>query len=474
MQPRLVDIFLENARRFPSKTAIICGNHSLSYSHLAEKVKEYASCIGGKPCSFRVKQYDKNLGEDFRICQQSENSPSLLPRHIPIPFRAKPSIYFLAEYLGIHLSGNVAAPLDKDLPNALFDENLARFYHMQLPEGSADVLCTTGTTGTAKAIIISHEAIVANAENLIAAHGYTSELTFVINGPLNHIGSLSKIYPVLYLGGTIHIVDGLRDMNTFFSALENSLGPVATFLVPSSVRMLLAFAKDRLASLDGKIDFIETGAAAMPQSDMEALCSALPSARLYNTYASTETGIVSTFNFAAGECVAACLGVPMKHSGIFITGEGKVACTGSTLMTGYLGDEEMTHIVLRDGVLYTNDLGRVDDEGRLWLQGRSDDVINVGGFKVAPTEVEDAALSMIGIADCLCVPASHPILGTVLKLIVVPAAPTILTTEGKLDKKSIARYLQTRLEPHKIPTYYEVADTICRSFNGKPDRKSYL
>src|SRR3712207_7540745 len=75
---------------------------------------------------------------------------------------------------------------------------------------------------------------------------------------------------------------------------------------------------------------------------------------------------------------------------------------------------------LRDGTFLTADLGHVDELGRLYLQGRADDLINVGGLKVAPIEVENAALSMEGVADCLCVPASHPMMGTVLKLLVVP------------------------------------------------------
>src|SRR3712207_8482770 len=66
---------------------------------------------------------------------------------------------------------------------------------------------------------------------------------------------------------------------------------------------------------------------------------------------------------------------------------------------------------LRDGTFLTADLGHVDELGRLYLQGRADDLINVGGLKVAPIEVENAALSMEGIADCLCVPASHPMMG---------------------------------------------------------------
>ena len=492
MQARLVDIFLHNARRFPTKVAVICGGQALTYSQLAEMVREGAMQLSHSTDETPI------LQSGLRVA----NAPSSR-RIIPIPFRARPTAGFLAGYLSIHLCGNVAVPLDKDLPDTLFERVKDRLCRSCLPEGSADVLFTTGTTGTPKAVVISHDAILADAENLIKAQGYTSDLTFVISGPLNHIGSLSKIFPVLYLGGTIHIVDGLRDMNAFFTALEETPGPVAAFLVPASIRLLLSFAKDRLASLDGKIAFIETGAAPMPRSDMQALRALLPHSRLFNTYASTETGIISTFDFsstgspaldestssATGSVEASCLGAPMRHSQVFITSEGLVACQGRTLMSGYLGDDEMTGKVLRDGILYTGDIGHVDDKGRLWLLGRSDDVINVGGFKVAPSEVEGVALSMPGIEDCICVPAHHPLLGTVLKLIIVPSkptspsatdapgspssAPSVITVDGRLDKKAVAHYLQTRLEPHKIPFYYEMAGKVIRNSGGKLDRKSY-
>ena len=162
------------------------------------------------------------------------------------------------------------------------------------------------------------------------------------------------------------------------------------------------------------------------------------------------------------------LGRPMPHSGVHITDAGLIACTGDTLMTGYVGEPERTAQVMRDGVLYTSDVGTIDAEGRLHLQGREDDVINVGGYKVAPTEVEDAAMSHPSVVDCLCTSVDHKITGKALKLIVV-------VSEGHtLDKRALARFLSTRLEPFKVPMLYEQAGSIRRTFNGKPDRKSYL
>lgn len=333
------------------------------------------------------------------------------------------------------------------------------------PEGVADILYTTGTTGKSKAVMISHETIMADAENLVEAQEYDDDLTFIINGPLNHIGSLSKIYPVIYTGGTIQLIDGMKDINRFFEVIDDANTKVATFLVPACIRMLLTFAKDKLTSYANKIDFIETGAAPMPLEDMRLLCQVLPQTRLYNTYASTETGIISTFNYNDGECLAGCLGTPMKQSSFFITEDGFVGCKGKTLMTGYWNDTETTAKVLKDGTIITADLGSIDMKGRLRLHGRRDDVINVGGYKIAPTEVEDIALAFSGVKDCICIEAPHPVVGKVLKLLIVP--------DINYNRKSLVNFLRSKLESHKVPVLYDEIAEVRRTFNGKIDRKSY-
>ena len=70
--------------------------------------------------------------------------------------------------------------------------------------------------------------------------------------------------------------------------------------------------------------------------------------------------------------------------------------------------------------------------------------------------------------DCICIAATHPVVGTVLKLLVV------LQEGASLDKRSLALHIKSRLEPHKVPVYYEAVDEIRRTYNGKLDRKYYI
>lgn len=432
----LEDYLCRDARLYPDRAALVCQGRTLTYEQLWNDVTG-------------------------RACQLGNLQGTI------VPFRAVGGIDFFVEYFAIHLAGGVAAPLDKDCPESAFAQIAQQLRTSTVPDGTADVLYTTGTTGRSKGVVISQRTIIANAENLVEAQGFGHDLTFVINGPLNHIGSLSKIYPMILVGGTVSVVNGLKDLNAFFAAMDEAKEKVATFLVPAHIRMLVALCADKLASLSDKIDFFETGAAPISQADMLALCRLLPQSRLYNTYASTETGIIATYNYNDGECLAGCLGRPMRHSRVVITEEGKIACQGLTLMSGYVGDAAMTNGILRDGTLYTADLGRLDEQGRLHLQGREDDVINVGGFKVSPVEVEDAALTHPDVADCICTAQPHPVTGSALKLLVV--------TNGKapLDKRQLAQWLAKRLEPHKVPLLYQQVDRVERTFNGKLNRKHY-
>ena len=439
----LEDYLKRNATEYPDKTAVVSADSSLSYLSLWKMVERRAD---------ELKQEHEN-----RI----------------VVFRSSQSADFLITYFAVHLAGKIAVPLERDVPQSVMDSisgNLDRVEKRgadDIPSDVADILFTTGTTGKAKGVMVSHRAIIADAENLVEAQGYSSNLTFIVSGPLNHIGSLSKLYPMIYLGGTVYITEGMKDMSAFFSAIENADGKVATFLVPASISMLMRFGEERFRQCADKIDFIETGAAPMPLADMQKLCTLLPNSRLYNTYASTETSIISTFDYNAGECVAGCLGKPMRHSAVVVSADGHVACSGDTLMSGYVGDRELTASVLYDGCMHTSDLGSLDAEGRLHLSGRDGDVVNIGGYKVSPTEVENAAMLSPLVKDCVCLPASHPVLGTVLRLLVV------LADGCRLDKRKIALCIRQRLEAYKVPLYYEEIEKVNRTYNGKIDRKSY-
>jgi len=426
------------AKLTPDKPAVISQGHALSYAGLWGRIQEKARQL---------------RGEGLREGQ-------------PYAFLTTQDADFIVTYCAVHLCGAVSVPTPSSSPSR---GRLSSFLPLEGEGlGRGSILYTTGTTGNAKGVMVSEKAWTANAENLIDRLGFTSDLLFIICGPLNHLGSLSKIYPTLMTGATSYIMEGLKDFGAFFSIFDLPFAKFASFLVPSSIRMLLQLARKELAAVSHKVDFIETGAAPISQNDMEQLCQLLPHSRLYNTYASTETGIVCSYEFSKYGCQPGVVGMPMKHSSVRIAEDGRVVCSGDTIMSGYVGSPEATARVLIGGEIYTSDIGSIDAQGMLHLQGRRDDVINVGGYKVNPSEVEDAAQAFEGIQDCICIPARHVVLGTAPKLLYV-------SKPGKTVKpKDIAAFLQERIEPYKIPLFYEAVESIKHTFNGKPDRKAYL
>ncbi len=434
---RLEDYLREHAQSSPQRIAFQNSDGILTYSELWTAVCERASEI------------------------ESETSRVYV-------LRSAHDFDFIIDYFAAHKAGKVVVPLEKDLPDAQFQGILELTSQADMPGDVTDILFTTGTTGKQKGTMISQGIIIYDAENLIDAQGFSSNLTFIITGPLNHIGSLSKIWPSIIVGASIYIMDGLKDLPAFFKVVKDAPWKVATFQVPASLRMMIQFGEKQLRDCSEKFDFIETGAAPISQSDMEKLCELLPHTRLYNTYASTETGIIATHNFNGGYCVAGCLGKPMKHSALTIDDDGFIVCQGKTLMIGYCGDLDETNRVLRDNKIFTKDKGSLDEEGRLQLTGRDGDIINVGGFKINPVEVEDVVKAMSEIDDCICIPAPHPVLGTALRLFYV------VKDGHTVEKKAIAKHLALKLEGHKVPQLYTRVDKVERTYNGKLNRKAYF
>ena len=485
-QSCIEDLLKETVDLYPDKFAVKCGEESCTYRQLWDKVVSRARVL--------CREYGTD-NKDGKISSSLDKKP--------IPFRNTQDIDFLVEYFAIHLAGGVAVPLERDMPDEVFRDYQRKLTRSGILKGLrrkkdrkyiADILFTTGTTGKSKGVMLSCLALVEDGIYLSGTQRYHHDLDFIITGPLNHFGNLSKVYAVIIDGGTLHILDGMKDLNAFFDTMDKEIGPsrtkrgtfrkkpkFATFLVPASIRMLLTFAKDRLASYANRLEFIETGGAPISQVDMEQLCAILPKSRLYNTYASTEAGVMTTYNFNCANRLVGCVGTGVNFTGaVFVIPDdkelylkplfpriGRAYCSGETLMSGYYDDEELTKSVFCLEGLKTSDLAESRDPYHLFLKGRVDDVINVGGYKVSPAEVENAAFSVPVIEDCICIPVEHRVLGTVLKLLYV-------VRDGfAVEKRQIALMLKEHLESYKVPTMYEQVESINRTYNGKLDRKSY-
>ena len=144
---------------------------------------------------------------------------------------------------------------------------------------------------------------------------------------------------------------------------------------------------------------------------------------------------------------------------------GYIAIKGDVNMKGYKNEPELTKEVLINGMVVTQDLGYINDEGYIFLLGRDSDVINVGGLKIAPAEVESVILGMEGVKDCIIIEDQNAFIGKSIKLLYV--------ADEDIEVSKFVRYLRRYVENYKIPTSYERVDAVKRQYNGKLDRKFY-
>jgi long-chain acyl-CoA synthetase len=140
---------------------------------------------------------------------------------------------------------------------------------------------------------------------------------------------------------------------------------------------------------------------------------------------------------------------------------GEVLVRGDSVMAGYWRNPEATAAAIRDGWLFTGDVGSVDDEGFLTLKDRSKDLIISGGSNIYPREVEEVLLTAAGVAEAACVGAPDPAWGEVVVAFVVPAAGAVV------DPAALDAHCLVRIARFKRPKRYVVVDALPKNHYGK-------
>ena len=488
MRLRSIEEYLfVHASNTPEKVAVVVGDKETTYRSLYEK-------------AFRYHEYLKKSG---------------VSKGDIIVTRAGQDLDYVVTYFAIHMAGGVVSSLEKNTPllgikktaeiigakfillkndeqlegpwkTLFYDETMSGTRYQILPvfefpdtEDSADILFTTGTTGTSKGVELSHKALIATAENLIYGCGYKKDTFIIVPGPLNHANAIRKLFTTIVNGSTICLLNGMTDIQGFYRALDYPLGIKACCLPPAAIRTIFALTNDKIGTYYDKIDFIESASAPLPEADKLRLCRLLPQTGLYNNYGSSEAASVCMYDYGKYPDKMGCVGKEMPNSHVIIVDEnrkeiksdkehmGLLACIGDVNMKGYVNDSEMTEEILVDGIVYTNDIGYTDNEGFIYILGRKGDVINVGGVKVSPNEVEEVALAFEGIDDCVCIAKEDKIMGQSLKLLVV------MHQGYTMDAGQISEFIGLQMEPVKVPRFFEQVERIERTYNGKINRKFY-
>lgn len=295
---------------------------------------------------------------------------------------------------------------------------------LRQPDDTAVLLYTSGTTGRSKGAMLSHRNIVSNIQNAIPHLGADHTMHTLSFLPINHVfEQVAGTLAPLSLGGTVSIAESLKKIG------QNLVEEQPTYFmgVPALYRLLLGrimknISEKRLArtlfalpltrpliaakvrkSLGGNITFISGGAALDPEiaRGMEKL-----GFTLYQGYGITETSPIISAECPAGKKPGS-VGLPIPGVEVRIDrpseeGVGEILVRGENVMQGYFRRPEATAEVIRDGWYHTGDLGRLDDDGLLYICGRLKNlIVTPNGKNVYPEEVENELLKSPLIAEVM-------------------------------------------------------------------------
>jgi o-succinylbenzoate---CoA ligase len=310
-----------------------------------------------------------------------------------------------------------------------------------LADETAVVIATSGSTGVPKGVQLSAAAMMASAAASLARIGATPGERWLCCLPTFHISGMGVLVRSLLTGTDPVLVPSATP-----EVLAAS-GCAHVSLVPTQLRRLL----DAGASPRQVKTVLLGGAAAADSLLAEAGAAGW---RVITTYGMSET---------CGGCVYA--GVPLDNVQVRLGSRGRIEIAGPMLFSGYLGQPEMTEAALADGWFHTSDLGQWRADGRLDVRGRADDVINTGGEKVVPGEVEAVLGTCEGVADVVVIGLPDPEWGEAVTAFVVPADPGGPPQLDRL-RSAVREVLPARAAPRKLVFVPEFPLLP----SGKPDK----
>lgn len=397
---------------------------------------------------------------------------------------------YLALQMAAHRLGAIFVPVAQGTPKARAEEirkltGAAFFLETSRLEGEpaavscpmptadmpATILFTTGTTGASKGIELSHRAEVAVAQNVFYGTQMEPDTVELIPMPISHSYGLRHVFGLLLGGRSVVLGDGVTLCEDFFGLMDR-YAVNAVSLTPATINILKTLTGDRLGRYP--LRYLQLGTAGVDGVMKDELRALLPHTRLYQYYSSTEAGCACIFNFREDRSLRR-VGRPAVNSTFTILDEnwneihadenhwGYIACAGPMNMTGYYREPELTRQTMRGGVVRSQDIGYIDEEGYLCFVGRASDVINTGGYKVAPQEVEEAAMRFGGLRECVVCGKTDALLGQSVYLGVVPE-------KDGFDVSALAAYLRRELEPWKAPARIEIIPAVPRNALGKVQR----
>jgi acyl-CoA synthetase (AMP-forming)/AMP-acid ligase II/acetyltransferase-like isoleucine patch superfamily enzyme/acyl carrier protein len=341
------------------------------------------------------------------------------------------------------------------------------------PQDTALVLHTSGTTSRPKIVPLKQINLCSSGHNISLSLALKQEDRCLNVMPLFHIhGLIGAVLASLSAGASVACTPGF-DAARFFEWMEE-VDPTWYTAVPTMHQAVLAHGSvNGGMRAHGRLRFIRSCSASMPQRLLVELEEAFGT-RVIESYGMTEASHqiasnplapaprkLGSVGLAAGPDVA----IMDEAGNLLPAGEvGEVVIRGPNVTDGYENNPKANQSSFTDGWFRTGDQGRFDSEGYLYLTGRLKEIINRGGEKIVPKEVDEILMQHPAVAQALAFAVPHPTLGEEV------AAAVVLKKNAIASDVEIVKFVAVRLADFKVPKQLLIVNEIPKGPTGKPQR----
>ncbi len=337
------------------------------------------------------------------------------------------------------------------------------------PDDIALILYTSGTTNRPKSVPITHRNIAASIHNFASWFNLTPNDNAVVVMPPFHVhGLIGVTLATLYSGGTA-IVPPRFSASTFW---EDVIDYGATWYSGSpSIHQILLKRADEDQAPSGLLRFIRSSSAKLPPAVRKQVENRFETVMI-EAYGMTEaSNQVSANPLPPLERKFGSVGLPAGSKVMILDDKnarspagqvGQVCISGPNVTAGYLNAPESNSQVFFDGWFKTGDLGYLDNEGYLFVTGRIKDLINRGGEKISPLEIENILLEHPAVAEAVCFAAPHEIYGEEVHAAIV--------AKNEADTDEILSFCRQHLAEYKVPKVLHIVGELPRNALNKIQR----
>ncbi|MBN2474203.1 MAG: acyl--CoA ligase [Pirellulales bacterium] len=341
------------------------------------------------------------------------------------------------------------------------------------PSDVAQIIYTSGTTGRPKGVTLSHRNLLANCRSITEYLQLESSDSVFVILPFCYSYGNSLLLTHVAVGGRLIVSSNFVFWQQALDLMERQRGTGFSG-VPSSYAMLLH--RSNFAAREfPDLRYLTCAGGALVPAVADRLRACLPHVQVFPMYGQTEAaarlsvlmpGELDAKPGSIGKGIPGVeLSVRREDRLAEVGEEGEIVARGDNIMIGYWNDPEATRRVLRPEGLWTGDLGRVDEDGYIYIVSRRSDIIKSGAFRINPLEIEEVLLEMEAIAEVAVVGQPDEIQSEVLVAFVVPS-----TQDTPLSQRDVINHCKRNLPRHKHIRHVRFVDALPKTSNNKIKR----